>query len=237
MRERYGIDAPGVVRAFALLGAAVTVLVVVAYALLDGWLRVVVVTLLGIYMVDCWVQLGWMLHSSLAGKRRFWARELDRLGLRGDERVLEVGPGRGAVLVQVAKRLPRGRAVGVDIWRQQDQSGNGPEALLSNARIAGVEDRIDVRDGDMRALPCEDGEFDVVVASFAIHNLPAGDQARAVAEIVRVLKPGGRVVIMDFRGTAHYADVLRRSGARSVRRSRLRWQLHPPVRVVTASVG
>lgn len=237
MRERYGIDAPGVVRIFALLGVVLAVLVYAAYALLDGWLRVVVVALLAIYLVDLWVQFGWMLHSSLVGKRRFWARELDRLELRGDERVLEVGPGRGAVLVSVAKRLPRGRAVGVDIWRQQDQSGNGPEALRHNARVAGVEDRIDVRDGDMRALPCADGEFDVVVASYAIHNLPAADQARAVAEIVRVLKPAGRVVIMDFRGTALYADVLRQSGAHGVRRSGLRWQLHPPVRVVTASVG
>ena len=233
MREAYGVDAPGVVRSFALFGAVITALIYPVHLLLPGWVAIV----LAIYAADFWIQMGWMLYGSLIGKRRLWAGQLDRLGLTGDERVLEVGPGRGAVLVAAAKRLPRGRAVGVDIWRSQDQSGNSPEALLRNAWIAGVDDRIDVRRGDMRSLPCRDREFDVVLASFAIHNLPASDQQRALNEIVRVLEPGGRIVIMDFRRTAHYAGTLQRLGARDIRRSRLQWQLHPPVRIVTASVG
>ena len=239
MRERYGIDAPGVVRTLGLLGVVLAVLAYPVFLLADhlfGTVAASVITLVvAAYAFVFLVQSGWMLHSSLVGKRRFWERQLDALALRGDERVLEVGPGRGAVLVAAARRLPTGRAVGVDIWRQQDQSGNGPEALMSNARIAGVADRIDVLDGDMRELPCQDGEFDVVLASYAIHNLPAADHRRVIAEIVRVLKPGGRVVIMDFRSTAGYAEELRRAGGKDVRRSALRWQLHPAVRVVTAT--
>jgi SAM-dependent methyltransferase len=235
MRARYGIDAPPVVLVFALLGIVVTALVYPIHLVLRGWPGEPVVTVIVVlYALDFWIQFSWMIYGSVLGKRRFWRRQLDLLELRGDERVLEVGPGRGAVLIEAAKRLPHGRAVGVDIWRRQDQSGNGPEALLRNAEIAGVAGRIDVRDGDMRALPFGDDEFDLVLASFALHNLPAADQRQAVEEIVRVLRPGGRVAIMDFRGTTGYAKALRGAGARDVRRSGLRWQVHPPVRVVTA---
>lgn len=58
------------------------------------------------------------LYSTGPGKRALWARLLDELGLRGDEQVLDVGCGRGAVLMAVARRLPAGRAVGADVWRQ-----------------------------------------------------------------------------------------------------------------------
>ena len=48
------------------------------------------------------------LHTSVRGKLLFWRRELDRLGLRGDEHVVDLGCGRGAVLVEAARRVPRG---------------------------------------------------------------------------------------------------------------------------------
>jgi len=53
-----------------------------------------------------------------------WDRILDRLHLRGDEVVLDMGCGRGAVLTAVARRLTTGRVTGVDIWSKKDQSGN-----------------------------------------------------------------------------------------------------------------
>jgi SAM-dependent methyltransferase len=55
------------------------------------------------------------LYSSLRGKLVVWAEVLDELRLRGDERLLDVGCGRGAVLLLAARRLPAGRAVGVDV--------------------------------------------------------------------------------------------------------------------------
>lgn len=68
------------------------------------------------------------LYSTRRGKFEVWADLLDELGLRGDERLLDVGCGRGAVLLLAAERLPKGRAVGVDVWRARDQSGNSREA-------------------------------------------------------------------------------------------------------------
>src|SRR5262249_2897690 len=76
--------------------------------------------------------MGCGLYTSLRGKFVVWAEVLDGLGLRGDERVLDLGCGRGAVLLLAARRLTTGRAVGVDLWRKSDQSGNAAEATWRN---------------------------------------------------------------------------------------------------------
>jgi arsenite methyltransferase len=98
-----------------------------------------------------------------------------------------------------------------------------------------VGERVEVLDGDMRALPFPAGSFDVVLASLAVHNLPADDRPGAVREMLRVLAPGGRLVILDFQATADYERELRAAGAEGVLRSRRHWTMHPPVRILTAA--
>jgi len=235
MRERYGIDAPGIVRMFAVLGVVLAVLSAVLFALTAAWWGVALGTLSGLSALTFLVQCGWMLHSSLIGKRRLWRRTLDGLPLRGDEQVLEVGPGRGAVLITAARAVRAGHLVGVDIWRAQDQSGNGAGALLANARAAGVAHRVEALDGDMRKLPFPGDSFDLALASLAIHNLPPGDRAGAVAELLRVVRPGGRIVILDFQAISTYADSLREGGA-DVKISGIHLSMHPPVRIVSATL-
>ena len=140
---------------------------------------------------------GIFLHTTLRGKLRIWARELDRAGLAGDEQLLDLGCGGGAVLIEAARRLPAGRAVGVDLW-SRDQSGNSPRATLANAAAAGVADRVEVHTADMTVLPFADGSFDVVTSALAIHNIrsPEG-RYRAVDEALRVLRPGGQLLVAD----------------------------------------
>ncbi len=71
----------------------------------------------------------------------------------GEEILLDVGCGRGLMLLGAARRLTTGHAVGIDLWRDEDQAENSPEALEANARLEGVADRIRIDTGDARQLP------------------------------------------------------------------------------------
>ena len=181
------------------------------------------------------------LHFTLRGKFVVWAALLDALNLRGDERVLDLGCGRGAVLLLAARRLTSGRAVGVDLWRNADQSGNSAKATRHNAVAEGIFDRVELFTADMTALPFEDNSFDLVVSSLAIHNIATrSGRARALEEAVRVLRPGGRLLIADVRGTKPYPARLTTLGMTDVTRRPLGWQFWwcgpwSPLRVVSAT--
>ncbi|HEY1376088.1 MAG TPA: methyltransferase domain-containing protein [Gemmataceae bacterium] len=180
--------------------------------------------------------LGFYLHATLRGKFLLWAKLLHDLGLRGDERILDLGCGRGAVLLLAAQHLTTGRAVGVDLWRSVDQSGNSAEATRRNAVAEGVADRVELQTADMTALPFPDDGFDVVVSSLAIHNIPRrAGREKAIDEAVRVLRPGGRLMIADVRGTRQYQGRLVRVGMRDVSRRVPGWGFGAPIPIVTAT--
>jgi arsenite methyltransferase len=221
-RPNYGIDAPGVVFTLASVSAACILIALVGYFTLRDSHPIVAVSLwnLGLWPgLTCLAEAAVMLWGSKVGKLRLRDRLLDAIPWRGDERVLDVGCGHGLLLLGAAKRLTTGKAIGVDLWQRQDQAGNSPEATWENARREGVAERIDIKDGDARQLPFADGSFDVVVSSWALHNIyDAEGRGQAVREVARVLKPGGRVLLIDIRHTADYARVLREAGLEEVRR-------------------
>jgi ubiquinone/menaquinone biosynthesis C-methylase UbiE len=219
-RGDYGYDAPYALIAFMGLGGASGVAAIVSW-ILNGEL----VRIMSFYAVLFLANAGSFLYATRRGKFLVWEDILDSLRFRGDEQVLDVGCGRGAVLTAVARRLNTGRVTGVDLWSTHDQSGNAPDVTMRNAALEGVSDRIEVRTGDMRALPLPDATFDVVVSSLAIHNIHGNDdRAQAVSEAWRVLKPGGRIAIADIRATPLYAATLSRLGASNVARRRLGWR-------------
>jgi arsenite methyltransferase len=165
------------------------------------------------------------IYATKAGKFEVWNRILDDLRLHGDETVLDMGCGRGAVLLATAKRLPRGRAIGVDLW-QADQTDNSPSATLTNAKLENVADRIELHTADMTALPLDDNSVDVIVSSLAIHNIPThAGRRKALNEAMRVLRPGGRLAIADLWETRQHADHLRERGWRNVQRRRVGWRM------------
>jgi ubiquinone/menaquinone biosynthesis C-methylase UbiE len=176
-----------------------------------------------------------MIWSSRYGKLRARDRLLDGLGLTGQENLLDVGCGRGLLLIGAARRLPNGRAVGVDLWSQVDLSDNSPSATLANAAAEGVPERVEVHEADMPKLPFADASFDAVVASLSIHNIYTDEGRReAIREIVRVLKPHGTVALMDIRHVREYAAGLLGAGMNDVKVSGLSFWIFPPVRTVTA---
>jgi SAM-dependent methyltransferase len=164
------------------------------------------------------------LYSSGQGKLATWAEVLDELQLSGNQRLLDVGCGRGALLMLAAHRLPAGEAVGADIWRRRDQSGNSRAAAERNATVEGVSDRISLVDADARDLPFPSASFDVVVSNLVFHNIPSTEgRNQALSEAVRVLRGGGQLRIVD-QGADRYPDVLRNAGCVDIATRRLDWR-------------
>jgi arsenite methyltransferase len=170
------------------------------------------------------------LHATRRGKFQIWAELLEDLQLHGDEHCLDLGCGRGAVMAMVAKLVPRGHVVGLDLWRTEDQSGNNPAVTRRNLIAEGVAERSELKTGDMLAMPFEDNTFDLVVSSLAIHNIDERDlrnhtrRLQAVSEAARALKPGGRLLITDLLWTRRYAQHLRQLGMENVEQRSLGWR-------------
>jgi arsenite methyltransferase len=123
----------------------------------------------------------------------------DSIGLRGDEKVLDIGCGSGLLLNGAAMRLTSGKATGIDLWSPHSGGGN-LELLWRNAKAEGVADKIEFKEADARKLPFEDAAFDVVMSSGALHHIVQNfdDHERTVREMVRVLRPGGKIVLWDI---------------------------------------
>jgi arsenite methyltransferase len=234
----YGLDAPIVVkRMFSRGGWALAIGLAVFFinhdeypgpsARLLGVLGAIGLTFIGVGAFMVW--------SSRVGKLRLRDRLLDSLQLQGDEKILDVGCGRGLLLIGAAKRLKSGKVTGIDIWSQEDQSANSADATKQNAKIEGVSDRVRVENGDARKLVYPDSNYDLVISSLAIHNIPdSREREQAIREMWRVLKPGGRILIYDIFRTGEYARILREIGAQEVTESPMEFLWCVPSRSLMA---
>lgn len=122
---------------------------------------------------------------------RRWRRVLvDMSGAREGARVLDVASGTADVAIEFKKRSSADAIVGLD------RSTGMLEVAQYKLRRLRLDGRIDLVEGDALDMPFEDGTFDVVTIAFGLRNLP--DYAAGVGEMVRVLKPGGRLLILEF---------------------------------------
>jgi len=216
----YGLDAPRLVRSMFSRAAWMLAVALVLYfvnrseypgpaARMCGVLALIGLCFLAIGSVMVWF--------SRVAKLQLRDQILDSLALRGDERVLDVGCGRGLLAIGAAKRLKNGKVVGIDVWNPFDLSGNTPDAAKANVKLEGVADKVRIENGDAQKLVYPDNHYDVVVSNLVLHNIPEQDaRAQAVREMLRVLKPGGKLAIFDIFRTGEYAEVLRSSGAKDV---------------------
>jgi len=122
---------------------------------------------------------------------RLWRKELVRkAGLSGKAQVLDACTGTADVAIEFAKALPLSTVTGID--RSPGMLRVGQEKIARH----NLHDRVSLYEGDVLAIPFGDERFDVVSIAFGLRNLP--DYSRGVAEMVRVLKPGGRLLILEF---------------------------------------
>jgi SAM-dependent methyltransferase len=232
-RPDYGIDAPGVIRNLILIGIAVPLLSWLVPVLRIGPVTFLIRPAAVPTAVLCLGEAALMILYSKSGKFRHRDRMLAMVNWTGAETVLDVGTGRGLMMIGAAKKLKSGKAVGIDIWSKKDLSGNSMAKTLANADIEGVRDRVEVQSGDATAMDFADGSFDVVLSNLCIHNIPTRDgRDRACREIVRVLKPGGKAVISDFIHTADYVKVFKSAGAATTRSGMDFLFTFPPLRIV-----
>ena len=131
----------------------------------------------------------------LGGFFRQVARETGEIRPRG--RILDVGAGPGRLAVALARTYTDIRIVGVD------PSPEMVERARETSKRAGLDDRVSFEQGNAVALPFPDASFDDVLSTLSMHHWP--DPARGLAEVYRVLRPGGVARIYDV------VDWIRRS--------------------------
>ena len=232
----YGIDAPAVMRNM-FLGAAIGFLLVLVTppsfqigSTTILWHRPVAV-MSGFALVEgclflLYVKFGKFRHRDFMLAMHAWT---------GDERVLDVGCGRGLLLAGAAKRLTAGHATGIDIWSNVDMGGNTESATSHNLTLEGITDRCTLVSAGAEAMPFADASFDVIVSNLCVHNIyDKPTRLKALHEIGRVLKPGGLLLLSDYKLTGEYAQQFRDMGFAVETKWGSFVTTFPPLRVVIA---
>jgi ubiquinone/menaquinone biosynthesis C-methylase UbiE len=118
------------------------------------------------------------------------------------DRMLDLGAGTGALAIALKRHQPRADVVGLD------PDANALRIASRKAARAGLSIRFE--QGFADELPYADASFDRVASSFVLHHLPHREKESALREMRRVLRPGGRVHLLDFDGAAHGGYLARR---------------------------
>jgi demethylmenaquinone methyltransferase/2-methoxy-6-polyprenyl-1,4-benzoquinol methylase len=125
------------------------------------------------------------------GIHRFWKDAMmDWLAPRGGQLLLDVAGGTGDISFRFLKRARNAHATVLDLTEPMLAEGR------KRAATAGISGKLDWVVGDAMALPFEDQTFDVYTISFGIRNVT--NPKKALAEAYRVLKPGGRIMVLEF---------------------------------------
>ena len=163
----------------------------ITYLTIGGW----IITAFGIYMIVAHFLSLYVF--TVVGTTRF-SRIAKHMELKGNEYVLDVGTGTGRTAIQMAKRLTTGKLVGIDIWDTMELGGNSPERTYKNAEIEGVKDKVEFKFGNVLEIPFDDDVFDIVTCSSVLNNLHREkDRIKALKEILRVLKPKGKLMLLE----------------------------------------
>jgi demethylmenaquinone methyltransferase/2-methoxy-6-polyprenyl-1,4-benzoquinol methylase/phosphoethanolamine N-methyltransferase len=129
---------------------------------------------------------------TLGRRTRLRAMTIALARIQPGDHVLEVGCGTGDVAIAAcAPAGPRGSVSAIDA---------GPEMIaVARAKAARAGVKVDFRLEPIEALTFPDATFDVVLSSLMMHHLPDDLKRQGLAEIARILKPGGRVLIVDVK--------------------------------------
>jgi arsenite methyltransferase len=233
----YGIDAPGVIRNLLVAGGICLVIGLLGPSSVHLGAVIINVRSSFLWPAASLIAPGvLMLLYALFGKFRHRERMLALHRWRGDERVLDVGTGRGLLLVGAARRLTSGSAVGLDVWNPADLSANSRERTEHNLRIEGVAVRCSLVSESAEQMSFKDRSFDLVLSNLCLHNIydPAA-RRKACLEIVRVLRPGGTAIISDYKLTREYTKLFQSADLKVTRHPANWLTTFPPLAIVIAT--
>jgi SAM-dependent methyltransferase len=234
----YGIDAPFIVKRFAIsgalsivLGAILTVFFKDSYPGVSRYGGVAGFVTGLMYLGSA----GLMLWGSRYHKMRMRDKLLSKLSFLGSEQVLDIGCGQGLLTVPIAAQLDEGTVTGIDFIQNGFKSDESFKNLLKNAQYEGAESRIVLKTLDPRQLPFPSDTFDVVVSGWALHTIyDEAGRKHAVKEIIRVLKPGGTLAILDSRNTDEYEEMCHAADLTDIHQTRGGFGRIIPTRLLSA---
>lgn len=238
-KPNYGVDAPNVLRNFLLSGFACLLIAIfsprfvhLGPVVLDArsffWPAGSLIATGLLFLL--YVKFGKFRHRDLMLGMQTW---------RGDEKVLDVGCGRGLLLAGSAKRIAHlqgeGHVTGIDIWSNEDMAANSAAATEQNLQLEAISHLCSLVSAPAQQMPFADASFDLVVSNLCLHNIyDSPTRGRALDEIARVLKPGGTAILSDYKLTKEYAAHLSALGFTVEKRRGSFVTTFPPLTVVRA---
>jgi ubiquinone/menaquinone biosynthesis C-methylase UbiE len=133
---------------------------------------------------------------------------ISMLGLSGKEKILDIGSGRGLYAIEAAKQLDNGKVVAIDVWdpsavphlkfqhKLSQPTGNSLNNAVHNAELSGVKNKIKFINMDANHLEFDADTFDIAICGFILGHLKK-HRTHAIKEVFRILKPGGKLVLVD----------------------------------------
>lgn len=231
----YGVDAPVVIRNLLVIG--VLLLLIAFFLPADLFPPISGIIASSTFLPGvCLVIAGLlMLLYARYGKFRQRDRILAQYSWKGDETVLDVGTGLGLLMIGAAKKLNTGKAYGIDIFNSYDLSGNTLEQLKTNIELEHVGANTVIQEQNIKHTDFQDAFFDVIVSNLCLHNIYEKEgRKEACREIGRLLKPGGKAIISDFKHTGGYAAWFKEMGMQVHKAGTYFLDTFPPLTIIVA---
>ncbi len=176
-----------------------------------------------------------MINYMTWGKFKHRDRMLDLAQWKGAEKVLDVGVGKGLILIKVAKKLTTGKVTGIDIWSNEDMLDKSKYYINKNIEIEGVKDKVRIKTQNAAAMSFNDEYFDIVLSNLCIHNIEDKvERMKAIDEMARVVKKGGKIIISDSKYMDEYEQILLDKEFKVNVLNGCVWSTYPALKIIEA---